>query len=140
MINNPELWFLDEPTTGLDPAIAANIKDIIKAQTSRGVTSFLTTHNMYIAEELCDRVAFITDGKIDLIDSPQKLKVNNGENKLSVEYHQHGKMNLKQFSLDNLGENKEFMDIIKQYRIETIHSQEATLEDVFIKTTGKRLI
>ena len=52
MINNPELWFLDEPTTGLDPAIAATIKNIIKEQAAKGTTCFLTTHNMYIAEEL----------------------------------------------------------------------------------------
>ena len=59
MLNNPELWFLDEPTTGLDPAIAATIKDIIREHAAEGVTSVLTTHNMYIADELCDRVAFI---------------------------------------------------------------------------------
>ncbi len=140
LLNDADILFLDEPTSGLDPMNQKIIKDLIRGQKSKGKTIFLTTHNMNVADEVCDRVAFITDGKIDLIDSPQKLKVNNGENKLSVEYHQHGKMNLKQFSLDNLGENKEFMDIIKQYRIETIHSQEATLEDVFIKTTGKRLI
>ena len=62
MINNPQMWFLDEPTTGLDPAIAADIKNIIKEQNKKGVTVFLTTHNMYIADELCDRVAFIIDG------------------------------------------------------------------------------
>ncbi len=75
LVNNPELWFLDEPTTGLDPAIASGIKDIIKAERDKGVTTFLTTHNMHIAEELCDRVAFIIDGKIKLIDSPKQLKL-----------------------------------------------------------------
>jgi fluoroquinolone transport system ATP-binding protein len=75
MINNPTLWFLDEPTTGLDPTIAATIKNIIREQNEKGVTVFLTTHNMHIAEELCDRVAFIVDGEIKLIDSPKNLKM-----------------------------------------------------------------
>lgn len=63
MINNPEIWFLDEPTTGLDPAIASNIKDIIKEENKKGVTIFLTTHNMYIADELCNRVALLSMAK-----------------------------------------------------------------------------
>ena len=64
MINNPSIWFLDEPTTGLDPSIAADIKDIIWEEKKQNVTTFLTTHNMFIADELCDRVAFIVDGDI----------------------------------------------------------------------------
>ncbi|MGO1748474.1 ABC transporter ATP-binding protein, partial [Alkalibacterium gilvum] len=86
MINNPELWFLDEPTTGLDPAIAADIKDIIKRKNAEGVTIFLTTHNMFIADELCDRVAFIVDGEIKLIDSPENLKLQYGEKLVEVNY------------------------------------------------------
>jgi fluoroquinolone transport system ATP-binding protein len=84
MINSPELWFLDEPTTGLDPAIASIIKDIIREENQKGVTVFLTTHNMYIADELCDRVAFIVDGEIRLIDSPKNLKLQYGENLVKV--------------------------------------------------------
>ncbi len=86
MLNNPEMWFLDEPTTGLDPAIAAQIKDIIRQENERGVTIFLTTHNMYIADELCDRVAFIVDGKIRIIDSPKALKLQYGEKRVDIEY------------------------------------------------------
>lgn len=70
LINKPELIFLDEPTSGLDPVSARNIKDLILEQKKRGHTIFLTTHNMSIADELCDRVAFIVDGKIALIDFP----------------------------------------------------------------------
>jgi fluoroquinolone transport system ATP-binding protein len=59
---------------------------------------------------------------------------------VKIEYHKNGKIENKSFSMNHLGENKTFQDILKNYKIETIHSQEATLEDVFIKTTGKRLI
>jgi len=62
MLNNPEIWFLDEQTAGLDPATAGRIKEIIRDRNKKGTTIFLTTHNMYVADELCDRVAFINDG------------------------------------------------------------------------------
>lgn len=85
MLNRPELWFLDEPTTGLDPAIASEIKDIVKKRKEEGATIFLTTHNMYIADELCDRVAFIIDGKIKLVDSPRALKLRYGEKLVRID-------------------------------------------------------
>jgi len=85
MLNRPELWFLDEPTTGLDPAIASEIKDIVKKRKEEGATIFLTTHNMYIADELCDRVAFIIDGKIALVDSPRALKLRYGEKLVRID-------------------------------------------------------
>ena len=86
LLNNPAMWFLDEPTTGLDPAIAAQIKDIIRKECANGTTAFLTTHNMFIADELCDRVAFIVDGDIKLIDSPKTLKLQYGHKTVNVEY------------------------------------------------------
>lgn len=95
---------------------------------------------MNVADEVCDRVAFITDGKISLINSPQKLKVDNGSHQVKVEYHKNGSIENGNFSLNGLAQNVEFQRILREYKIETIHSQEATLEDVFIKTTGKRLI
>ena len=86
MIKNPDLLFLDEPTTGLDPAIAADIKQIIKQKNDEGVTIFLTTHNMFIADELCDRVAFIVDGEIKLIYSTKNLKMQYGEQLVEIYY------------------------------------------------------
>ncbi len=100
MINNPELWFLDEPTTGLDPAIAATIKDIIREQKAKGTTAFLTTHNMYIADELCDRVAFIIDGEIKLIDTPKNLKLQYGQKLVDVEYVENDKI-VKEYVQNN---------------------------------------
>jgi len=140
LLNDADILFLDEPTSGLDPVNQKIVKDLIRDQKSMGKTIFLTTHNMNVADEVCDRVAFITDGKIDIIDSPQKLKVENGEHTVKVEYHSDSSIENKSFSLTDLGNNKEFQNILKKYKIETIHSQEATLEDVFIKTTGKRLL
>ncbi|MBN2281767.1 MAG: ABC transporter ATP-binding protein [Candidatus Marinimicrobia bacterium] len=140
LLNDAEILFLDEPTSGLDPVNQKIVKDIIRQQKSQGKTIFLTTHNMHVADEVCDHVAFITDGQINLIDSPQKLKVENGERKVKVEYYQNGNLKNQFFSMNNLADNEPFREILKNYRIETIHSQEATLEEIFIKTTGKRLI
>ncbi|MDD5018689.1 MAG: ABC transporter ATP-binding protein [Eubacteriales bacterium] len=139
MINNPELWFLDEPTTGLDPAIAAIIKDIIKEQNDKGVTVFLTTHNMYIADELCDRVAFIVDGEISLIDSPKNLKLQYGEKMVDVEYASDGKAKKETFSTVVQKDKDRIKQIIDDYEILTMHTKEATLEEIFIKVTGRGL-
>lgn len=140
MINNPELWFLDEPTTGLDPSIAADIKDIIRGENNKGVTCFLTTHNMYIADELCDRVAFIVDGDIKLIDSPKNLKLQYGQKLVNVEYLKDGQIISSTLSTVKEDERHQLQDIIGKYDIQTMHTKEATLEEIFIKVTGRGLI
>lgn len=140
MINNPEIWFLDEPTTGLDPAIASNIKDIIKEENKKGVTVFLTTHNMYIADELCDRVAFIVDGEIRLIDSPKELKLKYGEKLVEVEYLRNGTLVKESFSTVVEEEKDRLIEVIKRNDLQTMHSKEATLEEIFIKVTGRGLV
>ena len=140
MINNPTLWFLDEPTTGLDPAIASEIKSIIKEKNKEGVTIFLTTHNMFIADELCDRVGFIVDGEIKLIDSPKNLKLQYGEKFVDVEYvdgKEAKKESLSFMEKDDIGRLKEILD---SYEIRTMHTKEATLEEIFIKVTGRELV
>jgi fluoroquinolone transport system ATP-binding protein len=138
-LNYPELIFLDEPTSGQDPNNARKIKDIILQKKRDGKTVFLTTHNMNVAEELCDRVAFIIDGTIPLIDSPRNLMIQNGNRLVRVEYRDNSDLKSRDFPLDNIGGNKEFLSLIKTHTIETIHSLEATLEDIFIKTTGQAL-
>jgi fluoroquinolone transport system ATP-binding protein len=94
---------------------------------------------MHVAEELCDRVAFIVDGEIALIDSPRSLKLENGAPLVRVEYRKNGGGATLDFPLGNLGTNPAFLTLIQSAQIETIHSLEATLEDVFIRTTGRSL-
>jgi fluoroquinolone transport system ATP-binding protein len=140
MINNPTLWFLDEPTTGLDPAIASEIKMIIKEHNKRGVTIFLTTHNMYIADELCDRVGFIVDGEIKLIDSPKNLKLQYGEKFVEVEYLDGKEIKKESLSFVTKDDIERLKEILDQYEIQTMHTKEATLEEIFIKVTGRELV
>ena len=138
LMHDPEILFLDEPTTGLDPANARKIKDIILDQKSKGKTIFLTTHNMHDAEELCDRVSFITDGSLNLTDSPRNLKLINGKRIVKVEYGK-DKIRSQEFPLDELGSNKKFLSLIQNENIVAMHSEEAGLDDIFIKVTGKNL-
>lgn len=140
MINNPELWFLDEPTTGLDPTIAATIKDIIKEKTSGGTTAFLTTHNMYIAEELCDRVAFIIDGEIVLIDTPKNLKLQYGKKLVDIEYIKDDKVVKETLKTIEDKDRHRIGEIVEKYDIQTMHTKEATLEEIFIQVTGRGLV
>jgi len=140
MLNNPEIWFLDEPTTGLDPAIAATIKEIILEENKKGATIFLTTHNMYIADELCNRVAFIVDGKIRLLDSPKELKLKYGEKLVEVEYLKNGERIKESFSTVIDEEKRKLSEVIMKNEILTMHTKEATLEEIFIKVTGRGLV
>ena len=85
LLNDPDLIFMDEPTVGLDPGNARRIKNLIRNQKQAGRTVFLTTHDMAVADELCDRVAFIVNGEIRLIDSPHDLKLAHGTRTVLVE-------------------------------------------------------
>ena len=97
LLHQPRVLFLDEPTRGLDPGVAREIRSIIAELAKGGVTVFLTTHYMEEADRLSDRVAIINQGKIVAIDTPENLKATHGKD------------------------------------------DRATLEDVFIKLTGKNL-
>lgn len=141
LIHQPRLLFLDEPTNGLDPVNARKIKNLILDLRKRGTTVFVTTHNMMVADELCDRVAFITAGKISLIDAPATLKKRYGRREVRVEYVD-GTQDTQQqeFPLDGLGDNVEFIRLLKSASyIDTIHTQETTLDNIFIEVTGEEL-
>lgn len=139
VMHEPDILFLDEPTSGLDPVNAARMKELIMGHKERGKTVIITTHNMHAAETLCDRVAFIVDGEIKLIDSPRNLKLRYSERRVRLEYIRDGKMATADFPLEDLGANEQFAQLIQTYPIETIHSLEGGLEQIFIDVTGRRL-
>lgn len=141
LVNDPDLIFFDEPIVGLDPGSARKIKDIIlRKKEEEEKTVFLTTHNMTVADELCDRVAFIVDGSVRLVGNPKKLKVERGEKKVEVEYEEDGNVKSSEFSLQGIGDNQEFMNILKNNTIQRMHTLEPDLEEVFLEVTGERLI
>lgn len=139
LLHDPDLLFLDEPTSGLDPVNARRIKELIATQQEAGKTIFLTTHNMVLADELCNRVAFIVDGAIQLIDTPRDLRLRYGEATVRVEYRCNGRVAQQDFALAGLGKNRGFTDLLRTGTVQTIHSREATLDDIFVRVTGRGL-
>ena len=141
LLHKPKLLFLDEPTSGLDPVNAKRVKDLVRRLQSEGTTVFVTTHDMSVAEALCDRVAFICDGGIAALDTPAALEKRYGSRTINVEWiDPTGDAREDSFSLDGLGDDDAFLSLIRSgARIETMHSQETTLENVFIEVTGQRL-
>lgn len=140
LLHRPKLLFLDEPTSGLDPVNARNIKDLILRLRADGTTVFVTTHNMTVADELCDRVAFIVNGVLPLVDAPAALRKRYGKRSVTVEYQNGSGPQHRDFPLDDLGHNADFIETLRAADyIETIHTQETTLEKIFIDVTGERL-
>jgi len=134
LLHNPKIVFLDEPTRGLDPTSAREIRDTIKELARTGVTIFLTTHYMEEADELCHRVAFIKNGEIVALDTPHNLKLEYGERRIVATTTDHEK---KTFSLLDPNDIQQIASLMSNGAIQTIHSQEATLEDVFIELAGQ---
>jgi len=139
LIHKPELLFMDEPTAGLDPVNAERIKNLIWRQKEAGKTVFLTTHDMAIADALCDRVAFIVEGEIATMGTPRDLKLQYGTSRVEVEFSTNGRLQKQEFALEKLGQNDKFLRLLAEENIQTIHSCEATLDRVFIEVTGRSL-
>jgi fluoroquinolone transport system ATP-binding protein len=139
LLHRPELLFLDEPTSGMDPVNARRVKDIIRGLREQGRTVFLTTHDMATAEELCDRVAFVVDGRIAALDTPTEHKVSRSRRTVRVTYRSGLDLEHKDFPLDRLADDETFRALTRDHHVEALHSQEASLEDVFIDVTGRSL-
>jgi len=138
MLNNPRMLLMDEPTNGLDPMNARILKDIILDYKRAGGTVFLTSHIMSDVDELCDRVAFIVDGKLRELDTPRNLKLKYGKRSVTVEYREDGELRAREYSMEEI-KTPAFSDLLREREIETLHSGETTLEEIFIKVTGVKL-
>ncbi len=155
LINDPEVVFLDELTTGLDPQSRRAIWELVRGIRARGKTVFMTTHLMEEAERLCDRVAIIEHGRIIDVDSPQRLVDRHcpGRTVLletpapGAEQCFHGLPNLDEVARDGThftinGHGDGFVtDVIQclaehQIRVTDFRTVLPTLEDVFLKLTG----
>lgn len=142
IMHDPEVIFLDEPTSGLDPTNAKIMKDIIISEKNREKTVILTTHNMIDASEICDRVAFIVNGKICALDTPHNLIMLKGAMKVRYSYidNKDHREYFRECELKKISEDKLFNKLIKTDSILTIHTSEPTLNDIFIEITGKNLV
>jgi len=133
LINSPRVLFFDEPTRGLDPASARELRALIVNLARGGTTIFLTTHYMNEADELCDRVAFLKSGKIVALDSPQELKLTYGRRAARVLLRSRQAVDIE---LDDVGDAARLEAWMNAGDVMTIHSREGSLEDVFIGIAG----
>lgn len=131
LVNRPRFLFLDEPTSGLDPATSRMIQEMLLELKEQGTTIFLTTHDMQEATILCDRVALLYQGKLVETDQPAALiQKYYTDKRVRLSYKSGKEVELPYTALATLSSTEE---------IETIHSCEPTLEDIFISLTGGRL-
>lgn len=140
LVHQPEILFLDEPTSGLDPSNSRIMKEMILEEKAKGRTIILTTHNMMDAAELCDRVAFIVDGTIKALDTPHNLIMEEGASKLVYTYEENGGEQVRQCPLESTATDALLHRLLTQNKITSIHSSEPTLEDIFLKLTGRALV
>lgn len=140
LLNCPRFWFLDEPTTGQDPEHAVQVRELIRERAASGTTVFLTTHNMTVADELCDRVAFLVAGEITAVDTPRRLKLRHAQKVARVEAVNGKGTEIRDFPIqDQLGKDR-FIEWVRHHDVQTIHTLEPSLEDVFLKMTGRGLL
>ncbi len=141
IINRPKVLFLDEPTAGLDPSSSESIREIIKEERERGATVLLLTHDMEEADKLSDRVAFMDKGKIVALDTPHNLKQQYGKRALKAKVAAAGgKLEDREVIMDTPETDKAVQELFAKEKVVTVHSEEATLEDIFIKITGRGLL
>lgn len=161
LVNDPDIAFLDEPTTGLDPQARRGLWSVIEGMSKKGKTIFLTTHYMEEAEHLCDRVAVIDQGKIIALDSSQEL-INSHFEESAIQFEMeppppeailkdfqgatHVVINADEvivYSVDIPATMSAILQFAEEQRparqLKNLYVRRASLEDVFLKITGRRI-
>lgn len=128
ILHTPKILFLDEPTSGLDPTLSKKVHDILFALKEKGVTIFLTTHDMNEATKLCDNIALLYQGNIIEYGAPQSIiDKYSDENKVVIRFQ-----NGKEITVSK----EEVGNYLGQYVV-SIHTMESSLESIFVQLTGK---
>jgi ABC-2 type transport system ATP-binding protein len=142
LLHRPQVLFLDEPSRGLDPIAARDVRQTITDLSQTGMTILLTTHLMEEADQLCQRVAFIVNGRIVANDTPRNLKLAHGQRTLSVTLGNDGATNgaLRDADLrmDDQTDQQRLAQWMAAGQVRAVHSHEATLEEVFVEIAGVR--
>jgi len=139
LVNQPMVLFLDEPTDGLDPVSSKAIRGLIEEEARRGAAVLLTTHDMWEADELSHRVAFINEGQLYAVDTPESLKLRYGKRSVKVRARVGGEVVEDSVALDAEDTGERLKQAVAAEGLLTIHTEEATLESIFIQMTGRGL-
>jgi ABC-2 type transport system ATP-binding protein len=135
VLHKPDVLFLDEPTSALDPGNVQKMHDLLRDLNREGTTIFLTTHNMEEAAQLCDRVAFLHEGKIREMDAPKQLQRKYAKNTIHLEL----KDGSNETILNDADGAKRLYQYMQAEEILAVHSDQPTLGDIFIEVTGRKL-
>lgn len=128
ILHTPKILFLDEPTSGLDPTLSQKVHDILFDLKEKGVTIFLTTHDMNEATKICDNIALLYQGNIIEYGAPQSIiDKYSDENKVVIRFQ-----NGKEITVPK----EEVANYLGQYVV-SIHTMESSLESIFVRLTGK---
>jgi ABC-2 type transport system ATP-binding protein len=146
LLHQPQVLFLDEPTRGLDPIAAHELRQTIAQLSNEGMTVLLTTHLMEEADHLCQRLAFLVKGHIVANDTPRNLKLAYGERKMVVTLAPYPSsrgespaLTERTLSMDAPADQAQLTQWMAQGIVRAIHSREATLEEIFMSVAGDRL-
>lgn len=160
LVHRPRLLILDEPTIGLDPQVRIVVRDLLRRLVEEfGITIFLTTHDMAEADELCEKIAIINNGKIEVVDTPLELKRSVGGDTIQLETRDPEKavtILSGKFGVTKPTARNDTISMIvdradttlpliinaltrEGVLVDSIHSHRPTLDDVFLKYAGSRL-
>ncbi len=141
LLHKPPVLFLDEPSRGLDPIAARDVRNTIQSLRQEGTTILLTTHLLEEADQLSQHVAFIVNGRLVANDTPRNLKLSHGQRTVTLTLAGHngdGPLKDVTLRLDDPDDQARLAQLIGQADLRAVHSREATLEEVFVELAGVR--
>jgi ABC-2 type transport system ATP-binding protein len=141
LLHKPPMLFLDEPTRGLDPIAARNVRGVIEQLRQEGATILLTTHLIEEADQLCQHVSFTVNGRIVASDTPRNLKLSHGKRAIVLtlaDPSDAGQLTEVTLGMDDPRDQARLAELMVQGNVRAAHSQEATLEEVFVEVAGIR--
>lgn len=135
LMHDPEILFLDEPGSALDPATVEEIHSLIRREQAKGATIFLTTHNMEEAAKLCNHVALLHEGEIVEYGNPEEIcRKYNHQNRIKILLKNGDEV----FFQNESKAAGKIQELFASEQVESIHSTEPDLETVFLELTGRR--
>ncbi len=140
ILHNPHLLYLDEPTANLDVHSTAVIRALLKTVAEQGASVFCTTHNMEEAEEICDRIAVLDQGRVLEVETPSTFIRKYGDPVLRVVMEEAGGRKTHWFRQDSPEEMALLADRIRDGGVVTVRSHSASFKDVFLKLTGRAFL
>jgi ABC-2 type transport system ATP-binding protein len=141
LLHRPPVLFLDEPTRGLDPIAARGVRATIEELRQEATTILLTTHLLEEADQLCQHLSFIVRGRLVATDTPRNFKLSHGKRALVLtlaDPDSENRLMEVTLSMDDPQDQARLAELMAQGNVRSVHSQEATLEEVFIEVAGIR--